>query len=309
MGWFSYPSEGNVAHDEPVECSGGGVCDHTTGMCTCGAQFSGAACEYLACPGGAAAACTGHGRCASMAELALAATENGDASPYVYGTDPNSGLTWDANRVFGCDCDSGWMGYDCSLRACPLGDDPNTYGQLNELQLFECEGTGGAFQLTFRQKTTQKIPFNATRDYLESLIESLTSVTDVEVVFSRGNSTCIDSSLGHNVVSILFNTEHGNIPTMTADTSLLYDTNYGTQPGSGAIYFFTDGAAATSDPSIVSVAGTTEEMECSGRGLCDRVSGTCACFYGYSSSNGVGGSGPQGDCGHRSLCNAAWCAQ
>mmetsp|Transcript_33127 Transcript_33127/g.107605 ORF Transcript_33127/g.107605 Transcript_33127/m.107605 type:complete len:695 (-) Transcript_33127:500-2584(-) len=309
LAWFSYPSESNMAHDEWVECSGGGICDYTLGLCTCGAQFSGAACEYLACPGGSATACTGHGRCASMAELALAATDNGDASPRIYGADPNSGLTWDANRVFGCDCDSGWAGYDCSLRTCSFGDDPNTYGQTNEVQLFECEGTGGTFRLIFRQKATLEIPFNATRDDLETLIEALNTITDVDVVFSNGNSTCTDSSLGYNVVGVTFNTEHGDIPSMTADTSLLYDTNYGTQIGGGTVTFFTDGAAATSNDLVVSVVGTTEEIECSGRGLCDRLSGTCSCFDGYSSSDGMGGSGSQGDCGHRSLCNAAWCAQ
>jgi hypothetical protein len=31
----------------------------------------------------------------------------------------------------------------------------------------------------------------------------------------------------------------------------------------------------------IATVGTTEELECSGRGLCDRRSGTCDCFPGY----------------------------
>ena len=45
-------------------------------------------------------------------------------------------------------------------------------------------------------------------------------------------------------------------------------------------------------------AGTKEYMECSGRGLCSRDTGTCACFPGYGSSDGQGGPGDRGDCGY-----------
>lgn len=45
--------------------------------------------------------------------------------------------------------------------------------------------------------------------------------------------------------------------------------------------------------------GTREFIECSGRGLCDRVSGVCNCFYGYASSDGLGNRGTRGDCGYR----------
>ena len=33
---------------------------------------------------------------------------------------------WDAKMMFGCNCDSGMFGPDCSLRSCPTGDDPFT---------------------------------------------------------------------------------------------------------------------------------------------------------------------------------------
>ena len=43
----------------------------------------------------------------SMMELALWAENNGDATDYQYGTDPNDFATWDYNRIHGCKCDKG----------------------------------------------------------------------------------------------------------------------------------------------------------------------------------------------------------
>jgi hypothetical protein len=46
------------------------------------------------------------------------------------------------------------------------------------------------------------------------------------------------------------------------------------------------------------VKGDKEDVECSNRGLCDRDTGICNCFTGYSSSNGFGEIGNAGDCGY-----------
>ena len=54
--------------------------------------------------------CSGNGECLSMAELALRSNNNGDATNYTYGTDPNNAFTWDGKRIFGCICDEGWEG-------------------------------------------------------------------------------------------------------------------------------------------------------------------------------------------------------
>ena len=31
---------------------------------------------------------------------------------------------WDADKIYGCVCDKGYTGYDCSLNICPSGHDP-----------------------------------------------------------------------------------------------------------------------------------------------------------------------------------------
>ena len=62
----------------------------------------------------------------------------------------------------GCYCDrefdTGFTGYDCSLRIGPFGDDPLTIHQLNEIQQIACKAgidssnsTYGSFTLTFRE--------------------------------------------------------------------------------------------------------------------------------------------------------------
>jgi hypothetical protein len=50
-----------------------------------------------------------------------------------------------------------------------------------------------------------------------------------------------------------------------------------------------------------SVKGTKGAVECSNRGLCDTETGQCTCFPGYSSSDGAGGPGDRGDCGHKDI--------
>ena len=147
-----------------------------------------------------------------MREMALLATTNGDSDPKIYGGDPNNGNTWDADRIYGCICDEGYTGFDCSQRSCKYGDDPNTYGQVNEVQLFECAGTAGTLTFSFRQKTTYPIPYNATRQELEAALEWLTNIGDVIVLFSSGNSTCTDIGLS----------QCGNQPVRQADLEVLF---------------------------------------------------------------------------------------
>lgn len=73
----------------------------------------------MACGGGEVEPCSGHGKCLSMRALAQYNNENGIVSSQVYGDDPNDSFTWDADRIFGCYCDDGYEGYDCSLQTCP----------------------------------------------------------------------------------------------------------------------------------------------------------------------------------------------
>jgi hypothetical protein len=112
--WFGFPSGDDAAHSNRAECSGRGVCDRSTGDCTCQVGFLGAACELLDCP----LKCSGRGRCLSLAERARRSLLNGDAAEFEYGSVPNDARSWDAHRIFGCVCDPGFTGAACELREC-----------------------------------------------------------------------------------------------------------------------------------------------------------------------------------------------
>ena len=44
--------------------------------------------------------------------------------------------------------------------------------------------------------------------------------------------------------------------------------------------------------------GSTEDDECSLRGLCNRETGECECFSGFGASDGQGGEGSIANCGY-----------
>ncbi len=52
--------------------------------------------------------CSYHGRCVSMSRAAIDARHTNQLAYYE--------ALWDKSMIFGCQCDVGWEGYDCSLR-------------------------------------------------------------------------------------------------------------------------------------------------------------------------------------------------
>ena len=95
--------------------------------------------------------CSGHGRCLSMAESA-------EQVDYVWLWRVGEYSGWDKDQIFGCACDVGFSGYDCSEMLCPAGDDPITAG-VSEVQLVDCacdvDPCNGTVSLTFRGQTTR----------------------------------------------------------------------------------------------------------------------------------------------------------
>ena len=81
-----------------VECSGHGECDGATGTCECAVPWSGEGCAQYGCgPKG----CGVHGKCVPIATIAPGAASS--------------------LGKFGCACEPGWSGDDCSLRECKGG--------------------------------------------------------------------------------------------------------------------------------------------------------------------------------------------
>ena len=93
-----------------VVCSNKGVCDLNVGICTCQNGFEGNACQRKSCPN----SCNNAGKCRSMSQYALT---KDPGLGVVYSYENN----WDAHQFYGCDCDDGYYGPDCTLRRCPTG--------------------------------------------------------------------------------------------------------------------------------------------------------------------------------------------
>lgn len=70
----------------------------------------------VTCPGFPDDECSGHGTCLSMSQLAQVATVNGEAATFTYGRTPHDAGRWDYDQVYGCFCEEGFHGYDCSQR-------------------------------------------------------------------------------------------------------------------------------------------------------------------------------------------------
>ena len=224
--WFDFPSATDTAH-ALAECSNKGACNRATGVCTCQAMFEGSACERMTCPGklGNGAACNGHGQCLPMSALAQLYSVNGEAAPVTYGADPTVLATWDTSKVYGCACDVGYGGYDCSQAQCAVGED-TTAKEWNvlltdEVQTLKCIDVGGStagttFKLQFRDKQTAAIPYDATAATIEAALEALDSIGDIAVTATTGGATvpglaACTASPG-TVITFSFSTEHGDVP-------------------------------------------------------------------------------------------------
>lgn len=182
----------NEAHG-PEECSGRGTCVYTSGSCACQSGFTGPTCQYTQCLD----SCSDHGKCISMKTLAeneVISRELFDRDVFVYEQ------IWDFDVMHGCLCDEGFHGPSCSLKDCPVGDDPLTTGQVNEVQLLQCLTTyqqqtivlqsdapltKGKFILKFGSQYTRPISFKALADqdaFGPSIATSLLALRGLDAV-------------------------------------------------------------------------------------------------------------------------------
>ena len=274
-----------------------------------------------------------------MSQLAQVATVNGDLGGFTYGSDPNNHNTWDAERVMGCFCDSGFGGYDCSLRLCPTGDDPGTYEDHWEVQLFQCVATSGFFTLSFREQTTAPIAANGTTvAELKSILSSISTLSygNISVYFSENgrppNSTFFiypPELPNYNQSQYFFNQ---SVLATASPTANSYNTTVCDPSGKQIVIIEFVGIPSALPPlqadttllqdyinsngfdgsgtiriftggqsvdGFISVTGTTENDICNNRGLCDFETGRCECFRDWGSSDGNGNMGGRGDCGWR----------
>lgn len=282
LAWADHASATDVGHVSR-ECSNAGICDRSTGLCSCRSGFEGNACERRSC----AQLCTNVGECQSMFYYAQN-KDPGQGTVHAYDT------VWDAQKLYGCRCDEGYGGFNCGERLCPTGDDPMTGNgadvpenpaQKNDQQKITCKAGAGEFTLTFRGKTTVKIPYNGNAADITTALEDLPTLGKGHVVvLLSGAQACTESGASATSFTVEFLQKFGNLPLMVGDKSELSNLN------------------AVSGATILSVSkqisGTKENRDCSGRGLCDKTSGFCVCNINYDTSNGYDQPGIRGDCGY-----------
>jgi len=306
--WAAHARLADDVHAQRAECAAAGVCDRATGKCACAPGFEGEACERLACGGSGVTPCSGHGRCITLRQAAAGY----DGFRLVHA--PSAYDEWDADRVRGCLCDWGYLGASCTLRQCPLGDDPTTPGvpEVQELRcrcaaVGGCAAGGGSWTVTFAGRTA-RVRANAVAsradesadrargsgaapgESLQSILESLRPGvrTFASVGYSAaaaapggGAVTGACDTAGENAIRVTFVRAVGNAPPIQV------------APGS-----LIDAAGEPAQLSAVTLQqGTTESLPCSNGGVCSRADGSCACFPGRFASNADGGPGEVPDCG------------
>lgn len=109
-------------------------------------------------------------------------------------------------------------------------------------------------------------------------------ISNVLVTKSYNTSGTLCNTNSSASISIEFLTEFGDLPLLIADTTYMSTSNP---------------LMSYLPPIVISKLqiGTKEDIECSGQGICDEISGICSCRQGFQSSNGHKGSiGEKGDC-------------
>ena len=164
---------------------------------------------------------------------------------------------WDSGKVFGCNCDEGFFGPDCSLRHCPRGDDPFTGTaidpsgvQRNEVQAFTCRADAGYFTLSFRGATTAHIYHD---DTLATVKEKLLALPTLRgaAVETTGAAVCAASAQG-NTVQVRFTDDFGDVPLLVGDVDHL-------KHATRNVKFVINEA----------ITGDKEDEYCADRGLCN----------------------------------------
>ena len=142
-------TDSGESHTQKLECSGQGICDRKTGQCACFDGYEGEGCRRSACPN----SCSGHGVCQALSQFAddvanvvdvaagslIESLASGGAADGDKTIQYDS--AWDNDKSFGCKCDAGFRGADCSQAECLSGADPITGGQ-GATRGRDCSGRG-----------------------------------------------------------------------------------------------------------------------------------------------------------------------
>lgn len=253
------------------------------------------------CPGD----CSGHGLCRTLKEIAAGALSRravGGQAGNLELDGVRAGFDyslWDSDKHQVCVCDAGFEGIDCTQRTCPRGDDPLTPATERWCGGKACTWEVQQFTLASGPVTTYKMVFVDLRN------QTHTAFFDFDFNNAAGFVAPADKSVqlagpttnAGIIMNALRNVPGGalQLVEVTAGSAVTGTTAANTFQVTftglaGNQYLVSIEAFASltggSLPAIEDgpkevAAGNREDLECSGRGVCDRSQGLCGCFSGY----------------------------
>jgi len=316
--WVDTPDKlGN--HHKYVECAAKGICDRTSGQCTCFPGYEGKACQRTTCPND----CSGHGQCTYLQNLAYGATPadystgdylNQDAHTFSY-------YNWDLGKTRGCVCDPEYGDVDCSKRMCPYGtdvmdirDDTDAVGkyQVQSITLYPFGGTDQSvpsndlvdksFALTFKSKLNET--FTTIPIQIPNATDASAATTTNDASYNYGliKNLILDvqwalEGLPNNVIDKV--EVHGQYVTGVSVDAILLNVTFVGENVQGPQHPLVVRAFQCLDGCTPYITGVDLAMksqnvttdvqfsdynsyECGRRGKCDYSTGICTCFAGYT---------------------------
>jgi hypothetical protein len=151
---------------------------------------------------------------------------------------------WDADQIYGCVCDYGYAGHDCSQMSCALGDDPRTStGNYEVVKLYCSCGDTCSGNIVLRHKlNTLKLAYSATSTTVANGLMDLPNSRHASAVYSAGSPVDVTMdqatmcSAAGTTTLVTFSGETGALPSVDIFANQLASTS-GNTP---SIYFETE---------------------------------------------------------------------
>jgi len=218
--------------------------------------------------------------------------------------------SWDSDRARACVCDAGWQGLNCAQRMCPYGNDVmdvipgfnensllgmpgygNEYAQVQTVTLFDAaldnsNFAGQTFAMQFTSKlnetyVTQPIAWDTTDSVLAGYIEEALEKLPNRVIDDV--SVSVDSAVNANGVIIEVTFAGAAVQGKQHKLEILADTcGEGCTPRITGLTNIRSFSATTLSTVEITTVGDHQSFECGRRGTCDRETGLCKCYTGFT---------------------------
>ena len=260
-----------------AECSNAGLCNRATGQCDCFHPYTGKGCVREKCPED----CNGHGKCTPSSFVD--GSRPPDSDPVAFSTQD-----WNQFKQHECKCDAGWEGLACADKMCPRGDYVMTLLPNHDEELSGCDvqeitfhnfSVGDYFVLRFvnferDEKVTSPILFtgNATSQakFIATALEEMPNEVVPTVTTISGNGTNV-------TVEVVFTDGHTSGMQELLQCGTISPSSY-CGPGSQPLMEPSHGVCTVRH--LLQEEELNENLECGGRGRCDREEGICDCNIG-----------------------------